>query len=201
MLRYNGRTYRVFREGMGPGEELFIFDLAASNQLPKAKSSVGRMPFIAAVPTPSIQQGAQAHIRSGRITSRLGIRVRVTECPIEARRPHRIEEELNDTIKAVTRLPWYTPVFLATDSEYVEQMLSSHFFDVFRVPKQFDFTEKGTRYVHRQDKEGMMTFLKEIVCLCACRRIINIGTFLNQDAVASKIMTEPYAISWTAHRR
>jgi hypothetical protein len=38
----------------------------------------------------------------------------------------------------------------------------------------------------------MVTFMKEVDCLCRCRRIINIGGFLNDDSVEHKLLEEPY---------
>ena len=62
--------------------------------------------------------------------------------------------------------------------------------DAAWLSKEFDLAENGSRYVHRSDKAAMFTFLKEALCLCACRRVINIGGFLNDQA--ARIWQPPY---------
>jgi hypothetical protein len=52
--------------------------------------------------------------------------------------------------------------------------------------------EPTGRYVDRQDKEAMFTFLKEVECLCQCRNIINSGGFHQDSSVRHKILEEPY---------
>jgi len=75
----------------------------------------------------------------------------------------------------------------------VQKTLLAHFADAKVLPKHFDHVEATGRYVHRADKTAMRTFLKEVGCLCACRKVINIGGFLNEGLVQSKIIKEPYA--------
>jgi hypothetical protein len=85
------------------------------------------------------------------------------------------------------------PVFIATYSEYVQRMLVAHFADARFLPKEFTHVEETGRYVHRDDKHAMETFVKEVGCLCACGMIISFGGFLNDSAVQSKIIKEPYS--------
>jgi hypothetical protein len=121
--------------------------------------------------------------------------VRVTECPIEARKPHRIQRELDEAVKSIIRLPWHVKVFVMTDSEYIQQMLASHFYDARFFAKRFDWRDVGGRYIHRQDRDAMQIFLTEMVCLTACRRIINLGGFLNEASVWYKILQPPYHLT------
>jgi SUMO ligase MMS21 Smc5/6 complex component len=74
-----------------------------------------------------------------------------------------------------------------------QQKLAAHFCDTTFPPKQFDLLESTGRYVHRQDKDAMTMFLQEVECLCRCRRIINIGGFLNEASVRDKVIEGPYA--------
>jgi hypothetical protein len=152
-----------------------------------------------AKPAAAIQGQANAWIRAHRIAHRLGIRVRVEESRSRNRKPHRVKRELDQVVRSLIRIPWYAPVFVATDSEYIQQMLASHFVDTSFLPKKFDLQEPTGRYVHRQDKEAMVTFLREICCLCACPRIINIGGFLNEAQVSNKVMEEPYEAAAFLH--
>jgi hypothetical protein len=102
---------------------------------------------------------------------------------------------------ALYRIPWYVKVFIATDSEYVQKTLLAHFSDAKVLPKHFDHSEATGRYVHRADKAAMRTFLKEVGCLCACRRVINIGGFLNEGLVMPKLLHEPYEEAAFLHVR
>ena len=52
---------------------------------------------------------------------RLGIRVRAMELPNQKNRTHRVKSELDAVLYSLYRIPWYVPVFIATDSEYVQQ--------------------------------------------------------------------------------
>jgi hypothetical protein len=122
------------------------------------------------------------------IFERLGIRVRVTDSPIDGRKPRRIQRELDEALKSIIRLPWHIPVFLVTDSEYIQQMLASHFHDSKFLPKIFTEKQDTGRYVSRLDRDDMRMFMTEVMCLTACRKIVNLGGFLNQDSVADKIV-------------
>ncbi len=124
---------------------------------------------------------------------RVGIRVRVEEIDSGKRKPHRIQTELDEVVKSIIRIPWYVKVFVVTDSEYIQQMLASHFADCVFLPKNFDLTQSTGRYIHRLDKAAMVTFLKEVDCLCRCRKIVNIGGFPNDASVQHKMIEPPYA--------
>jgi hypothetical protein len=50
---------------------------------------------------------------------------------------------------------------VVTDSEYVQERLTAHFSDAKFLPKAFDLEEPTGRYVHRQDKDALTTFLKD----------------------------------------
>jgi hypothetical protein len=84
--------------------------------------------------------------------------------------------------------PWYVPVFIVTDSDYVQQMLSCHFHDAKYFPKEFADIEKGTTYVNRKDSSAMRTYMMEIACVISCRNILNYGGFINEESVADKII-------------
>jgi hypothetical protein len=118
--------------------------------------------------------------------------VRVTECPCDGRKPRRIQKELDETVISIIRLPWHTRVFLVTDSEYIQQMLASHFRDVRYLPKRFSEPGVGGGYVDRNDRAAMQTYMMEVPCLMSCWRIVNVGGFINQDLVWSKTLQPPY---------
>jgi hypothetical protein len=84
------------------------------------------------------------------------------------------------------------PLFIATDSEYIQEGLLSHFIDARFLPKRFEQREQTGGYVQRTDKDAMLTFVKEVSCLCACKNIINYGGFLNETSVRHKFIREPY---------
>jgi len=185
------KSFQSFVPDVVPPGNLFCWDLRASGAL--ADLVPGRPVPIPAKPAAMIRCQADNYARSHGLESRLGIRIRVEEHLSRGRKPHRIKKELDDVLKSVLKIPWYTRVFLATDSEYVQQILASHFLDIRFLPKNFDLQESTGRYVHRQDKEAMFTFLKEVDCLCRCKKIINIGRFLNDHCVRHKWMPEPYS--------
>jgi hypothetical protein len=178
-------------------DRFFSWDLSGAFAL---AHKVGAPPrhLIAPVSRP-IQERVAAYVRRHGLESRLGIRVRVEEYHERNRKPHRIQRELDEVVASIIRLPWHSRVFIATDSHYIQSMLASHFNDAQFIAKQFDLREKTGNYVHRQDKRAMFTFLEEVDCLCRCRKIINIGGFLNERSVQRKILCEPYtdAITWT----
>jgi len=182
---------RVFRGGEPPRGNFFSWDLVGAWAL--AKAVPGRPDQLVARPAQGIRAEAADYSRTHGLGARLGIRVRVEELPYRDRKPHRVRKELDDVVRSLVRIPWYTRVFVATDSEYIQQMLASHFHDARFLPKSFDLQEPTGRYVHRQDKHAMFTFLKEVDCLCRCKRIINIGGFLNDRSVGHKILREPYS--------
>jgi len=190
-IRAGGRVFRVFRPGDTPNGSLFSWDLIPSKALARLTAHTWRQ--VGALPAARIRAHTKVYARAHGIEARLGVRVRVEEILSRTRRPRRIMRELNETVKSIVRIPWYTRVFLATDSEYIQQMLASHFKDSIFLPKNFDTQEPTGRYVQRQDKDAMVTFLKEVDCLCHCGRIINIGGFLNDNSVKYKTMHPPYS--------
>jgi hypothetical protein len=178
-------------------DRFFSWDLAGAFALAR---EVGRPPkHLVAPASLPIQERVNAYVRRHGLESRLGIRVRVEEYRERNRKPHRIQRELDEVLASIIRLPWHARVFIATDSHYIQTMLASHFNDARYIEKEFDLREKTGKYVHRQDKRAMFTFLEEIDCLCRCRKIINIGGFLNERSVQGKIISEPYtyAMTWT----
>jgi len=192
-VSYGGHSYQVVRKGSTASERMFCYDLRAARVLwDLIPPSYRPKAYLKAVPTPVIQSHIVPYIKQRQIATRVGIRVRVTESPTDRRKPHRTVRELDDVVRSIASLPWHTRVFVVTDSEYVQQMLASHFFDCLFLRKHFDLREGGTSYVHRQSKHELVTFLKEVMCLCACSRIIDIGGFLNHNSVSSKIIRAPY---------
>jgi hypothetical protein len=162
---------------------MFAFNLPASNYLQSLvpNSACAKLRLLA-LPNEAIRADVNTLVRDHRLTERIGIRVRVTETPRDKRRPHRIKAELDDCLAPILRLPRVMPVFIVTDSEYIQQALAVHFPSAVFLPKKFVLMQNGSRYVLRADKPAMLTFLKEAFCLCACRRVINIGGFLNDQA-------------------
>jgi hypothetical protein len=189
-VRMGNKTFRPVVPGSIPRGDLFSWDLSVSSAL--ADLVPGRPVPTLAKPSAKILREVDAYVRKHGVEGRLGIRVRVEERLGRDRKPHRTKRELDEVLKSIVRIPWYTRVFVATDSEYIQQMLASHFTDMRFMPKKFDLEESSGRYVHRQDKEAMFTFLKEVDCLCRCKRIINIGRFLNDHSVREKWLSEPY---------
>jgi hypothetical protein len=196
-LSFDGRPLRVFRSGAALSEHMLLYDN------PQAAESLEKMvpperraaKALRATAAPAIQAQINRFVKHHNIPARLGIRVRVTECLLERRKPHRVHRELNDAVRSIIHFPWHTKVFIVTDSEYVQQVLASHFYDSVFFQKRFDLRECGSRYVHRHDREAMFTFLKEVMCLCTCRKIINVGGFFNQQSVDEKIVWAYYNAS------
>jgi hypothetical protein len=89
-------------------------------------------------------------------------------------------------------MPWYVPVFVVTDSEYIQQMLASHFHDARFLPKNFNQKEVSGGYIDRDDRAAVKTFVTEVACLMACRKIVNIGGFINEESVWEKMVQPPY---------
>jgi hypothetical protein len=189
-LNYRGRTYHVFDGGYPPKAHCFAYDLRGALRLASFVPNKNA-PTIHAKPARAIEAAANAFIQHHGLRNRIGIRVRVTEDVKDRRQPHRVQHELNAVIRSLIRLPWYTGVFVATDSEYVQSMLASHFYNCQFLPKTFAEGAGHGRYVHRQDKLAMTTFLMEVHCLSACHKIINIGGFLNETQVRQKIIQPP----------
>jgi hypothetical protein len=189
-VRYRGEALRVLRPGESLVDRFLSWDCPMAEALGELVPG-GTFP-IDATPSPALQSQVDVYLRANRIQERLGIRVRVTENPKEGRKPHRVKAELDATLESVSRIPRETPVFIATDSEYIQEGLLSHFIDTRFFPKRFEKSEQTGGYVLRTDKDAMLTFLKEVSCLCACRRIIDIGGFLNEASVRSKIIRAPY---------
>jgi hypothetical protein len=190
-IKVGNLTLQVFQPGRKPAGNLFSWNLISSRALAELSSS--RWSHLVARPSQTIYAQAQAYARSHGLANRLGVRIRVIEeITAETRRPRRIKRELDQTVQSIIRIPWYVKVFVATDSEYIQQMLASHFADCVFLPKRFDQCESTGRYVYRRDKAAMVTFLKEVECLCRCQRVINIGGFLNDGSIRQKLMREPY---------
>ena len=141
-----------------------------------------------AKPSAEIQRRADALVKKHRLQDRIGIRVRVTENPADGRDLCRVQHKLDAALTSIIRLPWYVPIFIVTDSDYVERMLASHFADAQALPKRFPSIEHSGRFIDRRDPSAMRTYVTEIACLTACRHIINFGGFINQESVADKMI-------------
>jgi hypothetical protein len=187
---YKGEPFRMVRAGETPAERFFSWDLAGSGSL--ANFVPRPFPQLLAKPSRPLQTQLEGYIKANCIQKRLGIRVRAMELPNQKNRIHRLKSELDGVLYSLYRIPWYVPVFIATDSEYIQQTLLAHFTDARFFPKQFNQVEPTGRYVHRDDKDAMKTFVKEVGCLCACQKIISYGGFLNDSSVQAKIIKEPY---------
>lgn len=196
-IRFGGKQFVAYKPGGSLADQLFAFDLwgdFAETTALMRRTPLSRHPIIptTASPAPELRRKADDFIRRHDMKRRVGIRVRVTENPVDGRKPRRIQRELDNTIRSITRMPWYTRVFLATDSEYVQQMLASHFPDTRFWPKRFRDAAEGGRYVHRRDPDDMRAFMTEIRCLVSCGRIINVGGFMNEESIYSKMIEPPY---------
>jgi hypothetical protein len=192
-VRIKGLDLAVYRKGGTPADKMFAFDLGAAEPLENlARSRAFVTSPLRATPSPQILKHAAAYVRDQNLPRRVGIRVRVTECPIDGRKPRRIQKELDETVKSIIRIPWHFRVFVVTDSEYMQQMLASHFRDVRYLPKRFSERGEGGGYVDRNDQADMQTYMMEVECLMSCWRIVNVGGFINQDLMWSKILKPPY---------
>ena len=189
-VRYKGEFLNVYRPGTSPRDRFFSWDLDGSGAL--AKLHPRAMPSLVAKPCAALQVQLDEYVKRNGINDRLGIRVRVDELWHQKRKPHRSQPELDGVLRSLLRIPWYVRVFIATDSEYIQNTLVSHFIDSRFLAKKFDLRHVTGRYVHRSDKHAMVTFLKEVSFLCACRKVINIGGFLNDGLVHSRLIHEPY---------
>ena len=182
-IEYDGERLDVVKDGRALTDRLFAFNLPASGYLERLVPNSARPKMrLLATPSDTIRCAVDDLIWRHRLRERIGIRVRVTEAPRDKRRPHRIPSELDDCLAPLLQLAPTLPVFIVTDSEYIQQALAAHFHDAVCLPKEFDLTENGSRYVHRSDKAAMRTFVEEAFCLGECRRVINIGGFLNDQA-------------------
>ena len=180
---YEGERLDVVKDGCTLTARMFGFNLPASGYLERLVPNSARPKMRLLAPlSEAIHVEVEALVREHHLTERIGIRVRVTEAPRDKRKPHRNQAELDDCLAPLLRLAPTLPVFIVTDSEYIQQSLAAHFRSAFLLQKEFDLTENGSRYVHRSDKPAMITFLKEAFCLCECRRVINIGGFLNDQS-------------------
>lgn len=191
------QPFALYRAGDLLEDSMFAFDLwgdfeetTALEQMVPASS---RLPeHLRAHPSRELQAQADAFIRMHDLASRVGIRVRVTENPKDGRTLSRNQQELDRAVKAIIRIPWYVPVFVVTDSEYVLHMLTSHFHDVRFLAKQFAEPDTGGNYVDRRDRAAMRIFVMEVACLTACLKIVNFGGFINEESVFSKIVEPPW---------
>jgi hypothetical protein len=192
-LTFQGNELTIFRPGDRPSAGMFVFDIASAAALERlAPRHPGQAGTLRAVPSRELADLARAYMRDFDIPRRVGVRVRVSECPVDWRKPRRFQRELDQTVTAIARIPWHIRIFLVTDSEYVQQMLASHFRDIRYFPKRFGERERSMHYVSRDDPHAMRTFMAEISCLTSCRKIVNVGGFLNQDLVRAKILAPPY---------
>jgi hypothetical protein len=189
-FNYEGEPFRMLRPNQGQGERFFSWDLEGSGNL--ALLVPRPFPQLLATPSAALRAEIDAYSRANRMHERLGIRIRAMELPNQKNRVHRNKAELDAVLHSLYRIPWYVPVFIVTDSEYVQQTLASHFADSKFFPKKFEEVEPSGRYVHRDDRHAMKTFIKEVGCLCACKKIINYGGFLNDSSVQHKILKEPF---------
>lgn len=192
-IGFRNHRLSTHRPGDAVSDHMFVFDLwgdfaettSLHEQVPVALQAA--LP-VQANASSELQSLASAFSRKHKLANRVGIRVRVTENPADGRTLCRVQRELDKAIKSIIRLPWYIPVFIVTDSEYVQQMLSSHFHDSRYFPKTFSEIEKGNSYVNRKDSSAMRTYMMEIACLTSCRNILNYGGFINEEFVSEKII-------------
>jgi len=196
-VRFRKQSFSVYRSGTALSDRMLAYDLSwdlgASTALEKLVPSRFHPALpVCANPSVDIRKKAGAYIRQHALMGRVGIRVRVTESPDDGRTLRRIQKDLDDTVKSLIRMPWFVRVFVVTDSEYIQQMLASHFHDTRFLPKKFPSQEVGGSYIDRHDADAMRKFLTEVACLAACWKIINIGGFVNEESVCAKILQPPY---------
>jgi len=192
-----GQAVSVYRPGRPVRDRMFAFDLWGDFAQTTALEQLVPPHFRPTLPARALASPALAHqalssIRRHHIVRRLGIRVRVTENPADGRRLCRHQRELDRAVKSIICIPWHVPVFMVTDSEYIQQMLASHFRDAVFLPKQFTEKAAGGYYVDRRDPAAMRTFVMEVECLAACRKIVNLGGFLNEESFWPKMIYPPY---------
>jgi hypothetical protein len=198
-LNHKGETLRVLQPGEAPVDRFFAWDCKTAEALGSLVPS--QITPITAKACPALREQLDVYLQANSMEDRLGIRIRVTERETDPRKPHRVKDELDAVLESLRRIPDHLPVFIATDSEYIQQGLLSHFVDSRFFFKSFEQQEPTGGYVHRTDKDAMLTFLKEIGCLCACRHIINFGGFLNESSVRHKLIREPYDRLMAAARK
>jgi len=199
------QNFAVYRPGDPLEDAMFVFDLwgdfAETTALQQLVPENLRSPeHLRANPSPELKRKADEFIRTHALANRIGIRVRVTENPKDGRKLCRSQQELDRTIKSLVRIPWYVPVFVVTDSEFVLQMLSSHFHDVRFLPKKYTEPDTGGNYVDRRDRASMRTYVMEVACLTACKKIVNIGGFINEESVYARIVEPPWEPSLSGLR-
>jgi hypothetical protein len=193
-VTFRGESLSVYRKGI-PSHKTMVFDVWGD--FAQSSALVQQVPLrfryidaVRAIPADKLKREADSRIKGWNLGRRIGIRVRVTENYNDGRSLCRLQTELDKAVKAIVRMPWYVRVFVVTDSEYVQQMLASHFRDIQFVSKKFASREVGGAYVNRNDPAAMRTFIIEMACLLACPRIVNFGGFLNQELVQTR-MIEP----------
>jgi len=192
-MRFRDEQLSVYRPGSQLGDDAIAFDLwgdfaettALYKQVPLQFRATE---ILKATPSAELQHQADLFIRRHGLEKRIGIRVRVTENPADGRNLCRIQRELDAAVTSIIQLPWYVRVFIVTDSEYMQQMLASHFPDSKVLPKRFSAVEATGRFIDRKDPAAMRTYVTEIACLTACHNILNYGGFINQESVAGKII-------------
>jgi hypothetical protein len=190
-IERNGRSFKAVRERALLGDQMFAFDLKSSyalfEQIPVAARA---KPQLFVPPSEPLRMEINDLIVKYAISERTGIRIRVTESPTDKRTPRRLKTELDSCLAPLLKLPTTMPVFVVTDSEYIQQALLRHFESAVCLSKEFGLVQNGSRYVRRGDKHAMKTFVKEAFCLCACCKVINIGTFFNDHA--ARTWNPPY---------
>jgi hypothetical protein len=191
------QTFAVYRPGDLPEERMFVFDLwgdfEETTALLQLVPADLRLPeHLRAHPSSALKKEADGFIHLNNLSTRVGIRIRVTENPNDGRSLCRRQQELDRTIKSIIGMPWYVPVFVVTDSEYVLQMLTSHFHNIRFLAKKYTERDIGGNYVDRRDRAAMRTYVVEVACLTACRKIVNFGGFINEESVYAKIVEPPW---------
>jgi hypothetical protein len=192
-INFRNNRLSTHTPGDRASDHMFVFDLwgdfaETTSLYQQVPASLRAADPIQAKASAQLQLQASTFSQKYKLANRIGIRVRVTENPADGRTLCRVQCELDKAIKSIIRLPWYIPVFIVTDSEYVQQMLSSHFPDSKYFPKTFADIEKGSSYVNRKDSSAMRTYMMEIACLTSCRNILNYGGFINDELVSGKII-------------
>jgi hypothetical protein len=190
MMSHKGETLRMLQPSEEPVDRFFSWDCDTAEAL--GKLATGNITPLNAKISPTLEAQLDGYMQAHSMQNRLGIRVRVTERTTDLRKPRRVKDELDTVLSSLRRISPQMPLFIATDSEYIQEGLLSHFIDARFLPKRFEQREQTGRYVQRTDKDAMLTFVKEVSCLCACKNIINYGGFLNETSVRHKFIREPY---------